>query len=218
MVTGRSEASLRETADAIEGRYFVMDVRDPASAKAVADQLDELTVLVNCAGVFREESVFDVTPESYRETMDTNVGGILFTTQAFRSLITTSQGAIVNVTSIGAKVPSPSLGVYSASKAASATLTELLALEFGPLGVRVNAVAPGNTHTESNGIPLRAGEKPKSSNYIPLRRMAVPDDMANAVAFLVSDEAAYITGQTITVDGGLSIGSSVYYRAANAGV
>jgi NAD(P)-dependent dehydrogenase (short-subunit alcohol dehydrogenase family) len=216
IATGRGGEAARETASLVGGRYFAMDVRDPASVRSVAEQVDELKVLVNCAGVFPAGRVLDVTPEEYRDVMDINVGGLLFTMQAFRPLLVRSRGAIVNVTSIAATMAAPALGVYSASKAAAKALTELAALELGPLGVRVNAVAPGHTQTESNGNALGPGEMPRPSSVIPLRRVAIPDDMASAVAFLASDEANYITGHTLTVDGGLTLGTSDYFRAANA--
>lgn len=215
VATGRNEANVRETAAMVDGRHFSLDVRSRASIRTVADQLEEVKVLVNCAGVFPTGPVMGVTPETYREVMDVNVGGVLFTTQVFQGHLARSQGVVVSITSIAATMASPGLGVYSASKAAVKMLTELMAVELGPLGIRVNAVAPGNTHTESNGIALQPGEEPQVANLIPLRRIAVPEDMANAVAFLASEAANYITGHTITVDGGFSLGTSGYYRAAN---
>jgi NAD(P)-dependent dehydrogenase (short-subunit alcohol dehydrogenase family) len=201
----RSEGGARSTAELVGGRWFAMDVRHQSSIAAVAGQVDELTVLVNCAGVFPAGGVLDVTPEVYRDVMDVNAGGILFTSQAFIPQLTASKGAIVNVTSIAAAVPATGLGVYSASKAAGRALTELLALELGPRGIRVNAVAPGNTHTESNDLALSPGEQPPRAPHIPLRRRGLPEDMAEAVAFLASDAASYITGQSLVVDGGLSL-------------
>lgn len=214
IVTGRREEAARETAAMVGGKHFLMDVRHPATIAAVADQTDELDLLVNCAGIFPAGSVLEVTPEMYRDIMDVNAGGILFTSQAFYPQLAKSRGSIVNVTSMAATMAAPRLGMYSASKAAAKVLTELTALELGPLGIRVNAVAPGNTHTESNGNALGPGEEPHASHLIPLRRIAVPEDIANAVAFLASDAAHYITGQTLAVDGGFTLGTSEYYRIA----
>jgi len=213
--TSRRDDGARETAAVVGGKHFSMDVRHPANIAAVADQVDDLALLVNCAGVFPAGSVLDVTSEVYHTVMDVNAGGILFTSQAFLPQLALSRGSIVNVTSMAATMPAPRLGVYSASKAAASVLTELLALELGPRGIRVNAVAPGNTHTESNGTALGPGEEPPAASHIPLRRKGVPDDNANAVAFLASDAASYITGQTLTVDGGFTLGTSEYFRAAN---
>ena len=116
-----------------------------------------------------------------------------------------SSGCIVNVVSIAARHVTPATGSYSPSKAALVSLTEQVALEWGPKGVRCNAVGPGLVPTPGTGNVYDDPQiRTIRSNAVPLRRLAEPSDIANAIAFLVSEDAAYINGQTIYVDGGLS--------------
>jgi NAD(P)-dependent dehydrogenase (short-subunit alcohol dehydrogenase family) len=116
-------------------------------------------------------------------------------------------GSIVNIVSIAAKHANPAVGSYGPSKAALLSLTEQIALEWGPRGIRCNAVGPGLVPTPGTGEVYDDPEiRAVRSSAIPMRRLAVPSDIANVVAFLCSDDAAYVNGQVIYVDGGLSKG------------
>ena len=112
---------------------------------------------------------------------------------------------IINLTSINARTPGPGSGAYPATKAAVAKLTEHLSLELGPLGIRVNCVAPGFIDGGMSA-PIYADERIRKlrGSAVPLRRLGSVDDIANAILWLASDEAAYITGQQLTVDGGVA--------------
>ncbi len=182
------------------------DITDPVAVAATADAIGPVDVLVNNAGHWRFGPLEDVTPEDFRAVLDVNLMGTFLCTQAFgRSMLGQGSGAIVNIVSIAAYRANPMVGAYSPSKAAVVALTEQTALEWGPRGVRCNAVGPGLIPTPGTGAvyddervrEVRAGA-------VPLRRLGTPEDVAEVVAFLASDKASYVNGQVLYVDGGLS--------------
>jgi NAD(P)-dependent dehydrogenase (short-subunit alcohol dehydrogenase family) len=169
----------------------------------VVERFGRVDLLVNNAGVQTTGALLDVTEADWDRVIDTNLKGCFLCTQAVaRRMKDTGGGAIVNIGSGCCKVPFPGLVAYSASKAGIDMLTKLAAVELGPLGIRVNCVAPGAVEVERTRLEREdyAGEW---SRVTPLRRIGTPLDIARAVAFLASDEASFITGQTIWVDGGL---------------
>ncbi|HEV8673007.1 MAG TPA: SDR family NAD(P)-dependent oxidoreductase [Methylomirabilota bacterium] len=173
------------------------------------DRFGTVDILVNCAGVIRRKPVSETTEADWDYMVDVNLKGVLLACQAVGpAMRRTGRGRIVNITSIGADLALMNRGVYCATKAGVGQLTRCLALEWGPHGITVNAVGPGITETPLTRGYLEAdpGRRQTMIDKIPLRRLGRPDDMAGAVLFLASDLAAYITGQTLYVDGGWGVG------------
>lgn len=182
------------------------DVTDHATIMALAEELGPVDVLVNNAGRWLFGPLEEVSPEQFATALDVNLRGAFHTTQAFgRGMLERGRGAIVNITSIAARHANPRVGGYSASKAGLEALTRQTALEWGARGVRCNAVAPGLIPTPGTGsVYDDAGTREQRAQRVPLQRLGTPEDVAQVVAFLVSPAAAYVTGEVIHVDGGLS--------------
>lgn len=165
-----------------------------------------LDVLVNCAAYFKAMAAIDVAENAWHRTLDTNAQGIFFCSQAFAQVLIADRraGTIVNISSTSSKLSSPDRAPYAASKASVDSLTRSFALELAPHRIRVNAVAPGHTNTESIRDALAHGYLSANAitRVIPLHRLAEPDEVAELVVFLCSSHAAIITGQTIYADGG----------------
>ncbi len=185
------------------------DVSNAADVNRVAGAIlgrGGVDILVNNAGLWRFSPLEDVTPEDFRAALDVNLMGTFHCTQAFgRSMLDAGRGSIVNIVSIAAYRANPMVGGYSPSKAAVVALTEQTALEWGPRGVRCNAVGPGLVPTPGTGAVYDdARVRAVRAGAVPLRRLGTPDDIAEVVTFLASDRASYVNGQVLYVDGGLS--------------
>ena len=182
------------------------DVTDPEAVREAAIEVGAVDVLVNNAGAWRFGALEDVSAEDFAVAIDVNLRGPFHMLQAFGpAMVERGEGAIVNVVSIAAKHANPAVGSYGPSKAGLLSLTEQVALEWGPKGVRCNAVGPGLVPTPGTGDVYDDPQvREIRSGAVPSRRLAEPADVANVVAFLVSDDAAYVNGQVIYVDGGLS--------------
>lgn len=163
-------------------------------------------ILVNNAGILRPGPLESVSQADWSAMLAVNLTGYLAAAQAFgKGMIERGQGALVHVASIAGTQPQPASGAYSASKAAILMLSRQLAYEWGPKGVRSNTVSPGLVRTPlSEAFYSDAEVKARREAMVPLRRIAEPKDMAEAALFLASPRAAYISGQDILVDGGLS--------------
>ncbi|MGH7267842.1 MAG: SDR family NAD(P)-dependent oxidoreductase, partial [Candidatus Rokuibacteriota bacterium] len=175
----------------------------------VLDRHGAIDILVNCAGVVRRKPALETTEDDWDFITGVNVKGVFFACQAIAPRMRQAgRGRIVNITSIAAELALKNRAAYCASKAAVAQLTRCLALEWGPDGITVNAVGPGITETPMTRGFLDAdpGRRPTMIGKMPIRRLAVPDDMVGAVLFLASDLAAYVTGQTVYVAGGWGVG------------
>lgn len=194
---------------AISGKAVAvrMDIEDAASVSdgiAIArKELGAIDILVNNAGTFGARAFADVDFAFYALQFNTNVWGTIQVTQAALELFPERGGRIVNLSSQRAYSPKDGTGVYAASKAAVSALTQAWAIELGPRGITVNAVAPAVTRTDMTaGIPQAKREL--LANTTPLRRLAEPSDIARVVAFLASDDAGWMTGRTILADGGIT--------------
>lgn len=207
-----------QTAKDIGGLGVAMDVTDPASIQAGMAEVESVAggidILVNNAGIFNMAPVEEITPEDYRRQFDVNVAGTIFAIQAAVPGMKArgKGGAIINFSSQAGRRGEPNIAVYCATKAAVISLTQSFALEFAKDNIRVNAIAPGVVDTPMwdvvDGLFAKyenrpVGEKKRLvGEAVPLGHMGHPDEIADPVVFLASDEARYITAQTLNVDGG----------------
>ena len=186
-------------------RAVEADVSDPEQAKALVDSVGELDILVNNAGVTRDGLIARMSDEDWRVVIETNLSGTFHTCRAAaRGMMKRRSGSIVNVSSIVGLHGNPGQANYSASKAGIIGLTKALARELGNRGVRANVVAPGYVDTRLTQVIADEMKKLMLANT-PLGRFGRPEDIAGAVRFLCSDEASFITGEVLLVDGGLGM-------------
>jgi len=192
------------TGHAVQG-----DIGSAAGAAALVEHVESeigpISALVNNAGITRDDLIMRLSEESWREVIDTNLGGAFFTCRAVaRPMMKRRAGAIVNMSSIVGVRGNAGQTNYAASKAGLLGLTKSLAKELGSRGIRVNAIAPGYIATElTDALPEAARDAILGAT--PLGRLGEPEDVARAVRFLVSDAAAFVTGDVLAVDGGLGI-------------
>lgn len=177
------------------------DAMFKVAAQAV-ERFGRLDIWINNAGIFPQSDIASVSPEQISRTFGINVDGVFFGAQAASEHMKNG-GAIVNMASVAAFRVRRGRAIYSATKAAVHNLTQSLAVELGEQGIRVNALAPGFIDTEmTNWVREIPGAMDKALSTIPLGRIGQPSDVLNALLFLVSDAAAYVSGQTLGVDGG----------------
>lgn len=197
----------RATAEAVGGRAHRCDVTDRDAVVAVAAELPACSALVNNAGIWRFQSILEMAPADARAVIEVNVLGVVWCTQAFVPLMRASGGgSIVNLSSGAAWTHSPGLGMYPATKSAVESLTRTMALELGPSGIRANAVGPGLVVSEGTAANYDGAQAAERARNVPLGRVGEPADIADVVAFLCGDDARYVNGQIIYVDGGITAG------------
>lgn len=212
VITGRREAKLKAACLELGAgaTYVVGDVtsRDDC-ARMVSETVKRhggLDVLVNSAGVIGNGGVSDTPPEEFDRIMQANVYGLYHLTQAAVEPIKQRKGSIVNISSVTGTRPTGTLLAYCTSKAAVTMMTQCMALELAPFGVRVNAVEPGvvrsELHRVSNAVPDYEAFLERSKQTHPLGRAGEPNEVAAAIAFLAAPEAGWITGECMKVDGG----------------
>lgn len=186
-----------------------VDVRDYDGVKqfidSVKDTFGRLDILINNAGITRDKSLFAMSKEDWKDVIDTDLTGVFNVT---RSCITTflkqKSGIIVNISSSSGIHPLPGQTNYASAKAGVIGFTKALAKEVAPYNIRVNAVAPGFIETDMTRA-LSEKYRERLIKTIPAGRFGTPEEVARVVLFLCSNESAYITGQTIEIDGGLSL-------------
>ena len=200
---------------------YPVDVRGSADVnRTVAEveaELGPVDVLVNVAGILRVGAVVDLTDDDWAAAFAVNSGGVFYVSRAVaRGMARRGRGAVVTVASNAGFVPRQRMAAYAASKAAARAFTRTLGLELADRGVRCNVVSPGSTDTpmlqalwtdESGEQATLDGDMAAYRVGIPLRKLATPADVADAVVFLASDRAGHITMQDITVDGGAALGA-----------
>ena len=207
---GQAEAAARDIGPGPIG--LACDVTDRAACRAAADivaaRLGPIDVLVNNAGITQALRIMEIGPEHYDAVTDVNLRGTLYMSQAvIPGMRAGGSGAIVCLSSVSAQRGGGIFGGphYSAAKAGVLGLAKAMARELGPDGVRVNCVTPGLIQTDITGDTLTPALKAEIVRGIPLGRLGVADDVANACLFLASDLSAYITGAVIDVNGGMLI-------------
>jgi NAD(P)-dependent dehydrogenase (short-subunit alcohol dehydrogenase family) len=216
-------AENRATAAAIAARggtalALECDVRSADSQRdafaSVVDRWQRIDILVACAGIFVGSAITDIPLERWRDIEATNLSGVLISNQlAAPHLIARGAGSIINIASMAAKTSWPNSAEYSATKTGVIGITRSVAMDLGPHGITVNAVCPGNTltamvHTVAGEVGATLGMTADQwlamrAEDTALKRLAEPWEIAGVVSFLASDDARYLTGQSIEVDGGL---------------
>jgi 3-oxoacyl-[acyl-carrier protein] reductase len=189
----------------IGGRALQADVSDPEQAARLVGEAGDLDILVNNAGLTRDGLIARMSDEDWRTVLDTNLGGVFYTCRAAaRGMMRRRAGAIVNLTSVVGLHGNPGQTNYAASKAGVIGFTKSLARELASRGVRANAVAPGYIQTALTDVLPEEVQGAILANT-PLARLGTPEDVAGAVRFLCSDEASFVTGEVLLVDGGLGM-------------
>ena len=207
-----NEAAAQATVADVEalGRRAIAvqgDATDPASAealvKAALDAYGKVDILVNNAGITRDDLIMRMSPQMFRDVLETNLFGAFYATKAVtRPMLKARGGRIINITSVSGQAGQMGQANYSSAKAGLIGLTKATARELASRGITCNAIAPGFVETE---LTSSLGEdwRTRILEQTPLGRFGQPEEIAAAVAFLASDEAGYITGQVLGVDGGL---------------
>ena len=201
--TGREEAE--SLASELGARAIQADVSDADEARRLVEEAGDLDILVNNAGLTRDGVLARMTDEDWRVVLDTNLSSVFYTCRAVtRSMMRKRAGAIVNVSSVVGVHGNWGQTNYAASKAGIIGFTKSLARELGSRNVRANVVAPGYVRTQLTDVLPEEATKAMLANT-PLGRLGEPGDVAGAVRFLCSDEASFITGEVLLVDGGLGM-------------
>ena len=228
VVTGRRSGPIEEIAREIDGFAIVSDTGVAADAdRAVAEtvtRFGSLDALVLNAGIGGEGSLLDLDPAAFERVFATNVTGAFLVARAAISHLLESRGAIVSVASVSALRAAPASLAYCSSKAALAMLTQCIALDHGPAGIRANCICPGWVRTpmadgemDALGLDSREEAYAAATQDVPLRRASSPEEIAGSVAWLLSEDASYVNGAVIPVDGGhtmVDVGTLAFGRVA----
>ncbi len=199
------EGTAKATAEAVGGSSYGCDVADRTAVLELANEIGPVEVLINNAGIWRMGPVLEQSGGDIDDVVGVNLLGTLYCCQAFApGMAGLGDGRIVNFSSAAAAMRAGGTGIYTAAKGAIEILTQQFAGELGPRGIRVNAVAPGFIVTEGSADSYAGERESQRTRAVPLRRVGAPDDIANVVSFLVSDQSSYVSGQVIAVDGGLT--------------
>ncbi|MCA8989407.1 MAG: 3-oxoacyl-[acyl-carrier-protein] reductase [Planctomycetaceae bacterium] len=172
----------------------------------LVEQWDRIDILVNNAGIVKDGLIATMDADAWSQVISTNLNSVFYFCRAVtRPMMSQRSGRVINMSSVAAEYPNQGQANYAASKGGVQGLTRCMATELGRRGITVNAVAPGFIETDMT-VAVRNAAEDMIKKAIPLRRLGQPEDIAHATLFLASDEASYITGQILSVDGGLTLG------------
>ncbi|EKM0370898.1 SDR family oxidoreductase [Cronobacter turicensis] len=212
VLVGRTKEKLdKVAATLVQGKHLVApcDVSDAAQVQALAqrvtDEFGRVDVLVNNAGVIVQGKIHEISLEDWETLMSTDLNGVFYCLHAFMPGLLETKGNVINISSVSGLGGDWGMSVYNAAKGAVTNFTRSLAMDYGADGVRVNAICPGFTFTDlTEDTKQDDALLQKFYERIPLQRAGEPEDIADAIAFLASDDARYITGVNLPVDGGLT--------------
>ena len=212
VLVGRHKGSITAVAKDLPSERTLVKVADvskfrqmEAAITATVKKFGRLDVLVNNAGIFKGSTVTKTRPEEWEEVMDTNAGGVFNGCKAALPHLIRSKGCIVNTASVSGLGGDWAMSAYDASKGAVVNLTRAMAMDYAKDGVRVNAVCPSLTLTDmTKDMAKQPALMAKFKERMPLGRIAMPADIAAVIAFLASDDARFVTGVNLPVDGGMS--------------
>ncbi|MCL2493855.1 MAG: SDR family oxidoreductase [Clostridiales bacterium] len=223
LVTGRRKEKLEEFVKGLPADsvcYYAGDITNIADAEAMVNEavskFGKLDILVNNAGIDPAGTVTDIPVQQWLDIINTNLNGAFYMTRfALPHMIGQGKGSIVNVASLAGVRAIPAMPAYSTTKAGLQGFTNAVALDYGPMGIRINMVSPGATATDmlknqmqgladSQGTDVY-GALGLLTRFNPIKRACEPDEIAPAVIFLASDESSYITGQNLLIDGGATV-------------
>lgn len=199
------DAASRRAEELTGASAFQVDVSNPEQVADVFSRIGAVHLLVNNAGIARFGPLLEQSPADMQAVINVNLmGTALCAQQAAKQMTEQGAGCIINLSSINAVTPGPNVGLYAATKAAVHNLTILQALEWGPMGVRVNAIAPGFIDAGMSAPFFeQASVREKRAGGVPLKRLGQADDVVNAVVYLQSEAAQYVSGHQLVVDGGV---------------
>lgn len=212
VLVGRNQQKLENVAAELPKDQVLIgatDISDPQAVASLAafvqQKLGKTDILVNNAGIVVQGLAHQLTVDDWNKQMGTNLNGVFYMVHAFIPEIIKQKGSVVNISSVSGLGGDWGMSFYNASKGAITNFTRSLAMDYGEHGVRVNAVCPGMTETEmTSGITDNSDALAKFKDRTPLQRPGKAEDIAAAVLFLASEEASYITGVNLPVDGGIS--------------
>ena len=209
LALGRQEAALRNTIASLPGSghdIVVADVTDPAAVTAGLTG-KAYNAVINNAGIATTAALHNSAFDDAKHVINTNLLGNLWVLQAsVPALVAAGGGVIVNIASVLGRRPLPQTGIYAASKAAVIQMTRSAALELARDNVRVNALAPGYIMTDLNRAFLQSEDGARLAKKVPMRRFAVAEELSAALIFLLDPQNSYMTGETLTIDGGMGAG------------
>ena len=199
------DAASRSAEELTGASAFQVDVSNPEQVADVFSRIGAVDLLVNNAGIARFGPLLEQSAADMQAVINVNLmGTALCAQQAAKQMTEQGSGCIINLSSINAVTPGPNVGLYAATKAAVHNLTILQALEWGPMGVRVNAIAPGFIDAGMSAPFFeQASVREKRAGGVPLKRLGQADDVVNAVVYLQSEAAQYVSGHQLVVDGGV---------------